>query len=133
MLDIINLFRANAHVKDNYIDIPNVLNQVKPSDCSFESTTSHLAQKLRLYRTNDEVGPKVLFYVVNSKKNETMKETREIVFKFFKDHLGFSKDFIIEIDWLEILDVETHIRKGEKEYFNKFSDSTRKKLTALAT
>ena len=44
-----------------------------------------------------------------------MKETRELFFKFFKEHFGFSDDFIIKIDWLEIVDVETRIRKGIKD------------------
>ena len=102
-MDIVNLFRANAHIKDNYIDIPKVFSQVKPSDCSFESVTSNLAQSLRLYRTNNVVGPKVLFYAYDDRKNETMKETRELFFKFFKEHLGFSDDSIIKIELTEIL------------------------------
>jgi hypothetical protein len=103
VVDIVNLFRANAHIKNNYIDIPKVFNQVKPSDCSFESKTSNLAQSLRLHRTNDVVGPRVLFYAYDSEKNETMKKTRELFFKFLREHLGFSDDSIIMIDLTDIL------------------------------
>ena len=51
---------------DNYLDIPKVYNQAKPTDCRFEIATSNLAQQLRLYRTNDIVGPKVIFYAYDS-------------------------------------------------------------------
>ena len=66
MKDLISLFRANAHIMDNYLDIPKVYNQAKPTDCRFEIATSNLAQQLRLYRTNDIVGPKVIFYAYDS-------------------------------------------------------------------
>jgi len=64
--DIINLFRDNFDLKSNYIDIPKVYNQAKPTDCNFEIVTSNLGQQLRLYRDNDVVGPKVLFYFYDS-------------------------------------------------------------------
>ena len=131
-MDIVNLFRANAHIMNNYFEIPKVFSQVKPSDCSFESATSHLAQQLRLYRTNDVVGPKVLFYAYDSKKNEKMKETRELFFQFFKDYLGFSDDSIIKIELKEILCVINTFLLGKK-YYNKFTQITRSKMTALAT
>jgi hypothetical protein len=60
------LFHANYEITDNYIDIPNVYNQAKPKDCNFEIATSNLGQQLRLYRTNDVVGPKVLLYAYDN-------------------------------------------------------------------
>ena len=47
-MDIIKLYRANADITGNYIDIPSVYNQALPRDCSFETTTSNMAQQLRL-------------------------------------------------------------------------------------
>jgi hypothetical protein len=44
VLDVMKVFRANADVAGNYIDIPKVYNQAKPTDCSFEIATSNLAQ-----------------------------------------------------------------------------------------
>jgi len=78
VLDVINLFRANADITGNYIDIPKVYNQAKPTDCSFEIATSNLAQQLRLYRTNDIVGPRVLFYAYDNSKDKTMAGTRRL-------------------------------------------------------
>jgi len=74
--DIINLFRDNSDITGNYVDIPMVYNQVKPTDCNLEISFSNLAQQLRLQRTNDVVGPKFLFYAYNSRRNEAMAGTR---------------------------------------------------------
>jgi len=63
-----------------------------------EISASNLAQQLRLYRTNDVVGPKVLFYAFDSSKNEAMAGTRRLFTDFFKKHLGFSDEEIIMID-----------------------------------
>ena len=63
---------------DNYLDIPKVYNQAKPTDCRFEIATSNLAQQLRLYRTNDIVGPKVIFYAYDSSKDKIMEGTRRL-------------------------------------------------------
>jgi len=96
--DIIKLFDANYDITDNYIDIPNVYNQAKPTDCNFEIATSNLGQQLRLYRTNDVVGPKVLFYAYDRKQDAKMVEIRKLITDFFKQQLGFSDKSIIMIE-----------------------------------
>jgi hypothetical protein len=63
-----------------------------------EIATSNLAQQLRLYRTNDVVGPKLLLYAFNSAEDKTMAETRKLCIEFFKKHLGFSDESIFMID-----------------------------------
>ena len=63
-----------------------------------EIVASRLAQQLRLYRTNDVVGPKLLLYAFDSKKDKTMAGTRKLIIKFFKKHLGFSDESIIMIE-----------------------------------
>ena len=68
--DIINLYRTNADTKANYDDIPKVYSLVKGIDCNLEIVTSNLAQQLRLHRTNDVIGPKVLFYAYDSTRAE---------------------------------------------------------------
>jgi hypothetical protein len=42
-MDLINLFRANADITGNYIDIPLVYNQALSRDSKFESATSNQA------------------------------------------------------------------------------------------
>ena len=77
-MDLIKLFRANSDITGNYIDIPSVYNQALPRDCSFEIATSNMAQQLRLYRTNDIVGHKFIFYANDRSKDNIMKETRKL-------------------------------------------------------
>ena len=96
--DIIRVFRVNSDISDNYIDIPRVFSQVKTTDCKLEIATSNLAQQLRLYRTCDVVGPKVLLYGFDSKRNETMAGTRRLFIEFAQKHLGFSDEQVILID-----------------------------------
>ncbi len=97
-MDLFKLFRANADITRNYIDIPSVYNQALPRDCSFEIATSNMAQQLRLYRTNDIVGHKFIFYAYDSSKDKIMEGTRRLFIQFVKKHLGFSDDSIIMID-----------------------------------
>ena len=80
----------------------------KPKDSKLESVESIVSQDLRLYRQDQIVGHKILIYAKTKfeKKNEqrekTMKEVRNITFKFFKDWLLFQDDEIVEIDLSEI-------------------------------
>lgn len=104
--DIINLYRDNADITGNYVDVPVVYNQVKRTDCNFEVAASNLAQQLRLQRTNDVVGPKVLFYAYDSEKNKEMADTRKLFTEFMKKNLGFSDEQIIMIDQKELVAYE---------------------------
>jgi hypothetical protein len=63
-----------------------------------EIATSNLAQQLRLYRTNDVVGPKVLFYAYDSARDKSMAGTRKLFTEFAKKQLGFSNEEIVMID-----------------------------------
>jgi len=78
-LDIAKLFNNNAHAIYNSIILPKVFNQVKPTDCMLEIATSNLAQQLRIYRTNDVVGHKLLLYAFDSAKNKAMSGTRKLL------------------------------------------------------
>ena len=60
-----------------------------------------------------------------------MAETRKLCIEFFKKHLGFSDESIIMIDQKEILEFDDDYEDGEK-YYEKFTESTQNKLTALA-
>ena len=66
-----------------------------PTDCHFEIATSKIGQQLRLYRTNELVGTKFLFYAYDSTKNEMMAGTRKLFTDFFIKHFGFSDDNIV--------------------------------------
>lgn len=129
--DIIDLFRDNSDIKENYVDIPMVYNQVKPTDCNLELATSNLAQQLRMQSTYDIVGSKVLLYAFDSEKNQTMAGTRKLFTEFVKEHLGFSDEQIIMIDQKELVNYEEDLQPSE--YYEKLSSTTWKRLTAMAT
>jgi len=109
-----------------------VYNQVKPTDCNLEIATSNLSQRLRLQRTNDVVGPKVLFYAYDASKDKAMAGTRKRFIEFVKKHLGFSDEEIVMIDQREIL-LNTNEDLPAAKYYEKFSGATWQRLTAIAT
>jgi len=126
--DISRLSRREAHLDEDFIDIPEVFSKVINSDANFETTTHNCAQKLRIYFQKQIVGHKLLLYAYDPDKKD-YEESRKRLFDFFKDKLGFNDDEIIRISLSEIVQSK---QEQFKMYYEKFSQETRDLLKSRA-
>lgn len=89
--------------------MPDVFSKVLSSDAKFETVSSNLAKKLKLFRKDTVVGHKRMIYAIDV-SDETRKLTRKVTTDFFKSHLGFLDSEIIFVNRKEF---------GKDEYGNR--------------
>jgi hypothetical protein len=69
--NVIELFMKNFDPDDGHVLLPDCFARVISSDATFETVSSNLSRKLKLRRRDKIVGAKTLFYIVDSKRNDT--------------------------------------------------------------
>ena len=74
-----------------------MFSKVLSSDAKFETVSSNLAKKLKLFRQDTVVGHKRMIYAIDV-SDRTREPIRQMTVDFFKQHLGFLEKEIIFVN-----------------------------------